>query len=199
MQAVPGGTMRGPCCCASPPDSHSYPEPQPQPQKANVTDSRYFQDFQLGETWSSSPTLISAEEIMAFGRAYDPQPMHTDPALAVAGPFGRLVASGWLIASISVRVFVEAGGYGRTPLVGLGIDELRWQRTVQAGDTLTFTREVVQLRRSASSPGHGIIRTRVTAGNQHGDSVMTLFTAGRVPVRPACAEASAATTGGSVA
>ena len=150
-----------------------------------MTATRYFEDFQLGDTWASQPTPITADEIMAFGRNYDPQPMHTDAELAAAGPFGGLIASGWLIAAISVRVFVLAGGYGTTPLVGLGIDELRWQRTVKAGDTLTFTREVVELRRSASNPGQGIVRTRVTARNQRGESVMTLLTAGRVPARPA--------------
>ncbi len=146
--------------------------------------TRYFDDFWLGDTWTSLPTTVSEEEIMAFGRNYDPQPMHTDPTSAVHGPFGGLVASGWHIAAISVRVFVEAGGYGKTPVVGLGIDELRWQRVVKAGDTLVFTREVAELRRSASNPGHGIVRTRVTVRNQRGESVMTLFTAGRVPVKP---------------
>jgi acyl dehydratase len=149
-----------------------------------VTTTRYFEDFQVGDTWFSAPTLISAQEIMDFGKNYDPQPMHTDVGRAAQGPFGGLIASGWHIAAVSVRVFVQAGGYGKTPVVGLGIDELRWQRPVKAGDTLTFTREVVELRRSTSNPGHGIVRTRVTARNQQGESVMTLITAGRVTVRP---------------
>ncbi len=150
-----------------------------------MTTTRYFEDFRLGDTWSSPPTLITAEEITAFGRNYDPQPMHTDAELAAAGPFGGLVASGWLIAALSVRVFVQSGGYGKTPLVGLGIDELRWQRAVKVGDTLTFTREVVELRPSASSPGHGIVRTRVSARNQMSQEVMTLITAARIAARPA--------------
>ncbi len=154
--------------------------------------TRYFEDFQVGDLWSSPATLISAEEIMDFGRRYDPQPMHTDVERAAQGPFGGLIASGWHIAAVSVRVFVEAGGYGKTPVVGLGIDELRWQRPVKAGDTLTFTREVAELRRSASNPGHGIVRTRVTARNQHGESVMTLMTSGRVNARSAPSEQSQA-------
>ena len=129
---------------------------------------------------------------MDFGRHYDPQPMHTDMARAAQGPFGSLIASGWHIAAVSVRVFVEAGGYGKTPVVGLGIDELRWQRPVKAGDVLTFTREVVELRRSASNPGHGIVRNRITARNQNGESVMTLIASGRVTARPARAEPGAA-------
>ncbi len=147
--------------------------------------TRYFEDFQLGETWRSAPQTITAEAIMAFGQAYDPQPMHTDPEAAAAGPFGALVASGWHIAALTVRVFVESGGYGATPVVGLGIDELRWQKPVKVGDRLTVTREVIELRRSESNPGRGIVRTRVTVTNQAGERTMTLVTAGGVPVRPA--------------
>lgn len=153
-----------------------------------MTSSKYFEDFRIGDTWSSPPTPISAEEIMAFGHAYDPQPMHTDPELAAKSPFGSLIASGFQIAAMSVRVFVESGGYGKTPVVGLGVDELRWQRPVRAGDVLIFTREVFELRLSESNPAHGIVRTRVTVRNQHGDTVMTLSSAGRVPARPTTQE-----------
>ncbi|MES2184886.1 MAG: MaoC family dehydratase [Pseudomonadota bacterium] len=154
--------------------------------------ARYFEDFQVGETWQSAPTPVPAEEIVAFGRHYDPQPMHTDAESAAHGPFGGLIASGWLIAAISMRAFMVAGGYGATPVVGLGIDELRWQQPVKADDVLTVTREVIELRRSASSPGFGIVKTRVTVRNQAGAVVMTLLTAGRVPGRPGTPE----TTGG---
>lgn len=40
-----------------------------------------------------------------------------------------------------MREFHRAGGYGDTPTVGLGIDELRWQRPARAGDALSVTRE----------------------------------------------------------
>ena len=147
--------------------------------------TRYYEDFRIGELWQSIPVTVSAEEIIAFGMANDPQPMHIDPVQAAKGPFGTLVASGWQIASLSMRVFVQAGGYGKTPVVGMGIDELRWVKPVKAGDQLTVTREIIELRRSESNPMRGIIRTRVTVQNQAGESVMTLVTTGRVPARSA--------------
>jgi acyl dehydratase len=145
--------------------------------------ARFFEDFRLGETWESPPTSVPADEIVAFGQAFDPQPMHTDAARAAASPFKGLVASGWHIAALSMREFVRAGGYGATPMVGLGIDELRWRAPVRAGDTVTVQREVIELRRSESNPGHGIVRTRVTVRNQDGAVVMSLVSAGRVPAR----------------
>jgi acyl dehydratase len=151
-------------------------------QASPAPGARHFEDFQVGETWQSPPMPITAEDIIDFGSKYDPQPMHTDPQAAASGPFGALVAPGWMVAALSMRAFVVSGGYGKTPVVGLGIDELRWQAPVKAGDTLTVTREIIETRLS-SKPTHGVIKTRVTVRNQNGVTVMTLLTAGRVPAR----------------
>ena len=124
-----------------------------------MTAARFFDDFSMGEVWESPPVAVTADEIVQFAREYDPQPMHTDAAKAAAGPFGALIASGWQVAAISWREFHRAGGYGSTPVVGLGVDELRWHRPVKAGDTVVVRREVIELRRSASNPTHGIVRT----------------------------------------
>lgn len=145
--------------------------------------TRYFDDFQIGESWESPPMPVPADEIVAFGRSFDPQPMHTDPVRAASGPFQGLVASGWHVAALSMRAFVQYGGYGDTPMVGLGIDELRWRAPVRAGDRLTVRREIIEVRRSESNPTHGIVRTRVSVRNQDDTVVMSLVSAGRVPTR----------------
>lgn len=146
---------------------------------------RYLEGFRVGEKWISSPTVVTEAEIVAFAMANDPQPMHVDAAAAAAGPFDGLVASGWQIAALSMRVFIQSGGYGKTPVVGLGIDELRWRKPVRPGDALTVEREVVEVTRSNSRPDRGTIRTRVTVHNQDHEVVMTLYTLGRVPAQSA--------------
>jgi acyl dehydratase len=146
---------------------------------------RYLEDFQVGERWVSAPTMLSEAEIVTYALANDPQPMHTDPVLAKNGPFGGLVASGWQIAALSMRLFIQSGGYGKTPVVGLGIEELRWLKPVRPGDTLTVEREVIEVTRSEKQPDRGTIRTRVSVRNQSGEVAMTLTTLGRVPARPA--------------
>lgn len=146
---------------------------------------RFFEDFVIGETWKSKTVEISQDDIIRYARENDPQPIHTDPEAAAAGRFGTVIASGWQIAALSMRLFVEAGGYGDTPVVGLGIDELRWRRPVRPGDRLTVTREVISKERSKSRPEFGIIRTKVTVTNQKDEAVMTLVTLGQVPAREA--------------
>jgi len=147
--------------------------------------SRHLEDFEIGETWVSRAFEMTEDNIIAYARQNDPQPMHIDPQYAATGRFGTVIASGWQIAALSMRLFIEAGGYGDTPLVGLGIDELRWRKPVRPGDVLTVTREVVSAEPSKTRPEFGVIRTRVTVSNQNGETVMTLISLGQVPTRPA--------------
>jgi acyl dehydratase len=144
---------------------------------------RYFEDFVIGETWTSPTVVLSEDDIINYAKHYDPQPIHIDPEAAASGRFGTVIASGWQVAALSMKLFVESGGYGDTPMVGMGIDELRWRRPVRPGDGLQVTREVIGAERSRSRPQYGIIRTKVTMRNQDGEEVMTLVSLGQVPAR----------------
>jgi acyl dehydratase len=148
-------------------------------------EARFLEDFAVGEVWTSVPEEITAEAIIAFARVNDPQPIHTDLDAAAAGRFGSIIASGWQIAALSLRHFVQAGGYGKIPNVGLGVDELRWLEVVRPGDRLHVMREVIEVRRSTSRPDRGIVRTKVSVINQHDRPVMTLVSLGQVPARVA--------------
>ncbi|WP_196258142.1 MaoC family dehydratase [Pelagibacterium limicola] len=148
-----------------------------------MTGARTFEDFIVGETWTSASVELTEAEIIAFARANDPQPMHTDPEAAKDGRFGGLIASGWQIAALSMRLFIDTGGYGATPVVGMGIDELRWKKPVRPGDRLHVVREVIDTQLSRSNPKYGVIRTRVSVINQDGETVMSLISMGQVPVR----------------
>ena len=147
--------------------------------------ARYFEDFDIGETWVSRPVEMTEQDIISYARVNDPQPMHTDPEKAAAGRFGGVIASGWQIAALSMRLFIESGGYGDTPVVGMGVDELRWRKPVRPGDVLKVTREIIATERSKSRPDFGVIRTKVTVSNQKDEAVMTLIALGQVPARSA--------------
>ena len=55
---------------------------------------KYFEDVHVGESDTLGSHTVSAEEIIAFAKKYDPQPFHTDPEAAKDSIFGGLVASG---------------------------------------------------------------------------------------------------------
>jgi acyl dehydratase len=73
-----------------------------------VTDRRprYFDDYQPGLTYDCGTVGVSQDEIVSFGKDFDPQPFHVDPVAAARGPFRGLIASGWHTAGLAMRQIV---------------------------------------------------------------------------------------------
>jgi len=162
--------------------------PSPANGDPNMTPAqRYLEDLQVGERWVSEPVTITVDDITAFGRLYDPQPMHTDPEAAASGPFGGLIASGWHMAALAMRLLVQGRSFGGTPIVGVGVDELRWLQPVRPGDVLTLERTIAEVVPPRAPGGRGTVKSLVVLRNQRGEPAMQLVTLGKVPARPASA------------
>lgn len=144
----------------------------------------YLDDLAVGQRFATSSVTLTLEGCKAFAAEFDPQPFHLDEAAARASVFGRLAASGWHTASLSMRMLVEgeltiAGG-----LIGLG-GELTWPRPTYPGDTLRVETEVLAIRVSESKPDRGIVTVRNVTLNQHGEPVQVMAVKMLVPRRPA--------------
>jgi acyl dehydratase len=134
----------------------------------------YWEDFALGEVVEMGRHTFSEEEIVAFGRQFDPQPFHTDPVAARDTFYGGLIASGWHTCAIGMRLMVQAY-IGHAASAGSpGVDHIRWLGPVRPGDTLTYRRRIVEARPSDSRPGIGLMRSLLEAVNQRGETVMTM-------------------------
>ena len=135
----------------------------------------YLEDLQVGDRFESDAFSVTEHDIIAFARAFDPQPFHLDVKAAKQSVFGGLVASGWHTAAMTMKLFVTGGLRLAGGSVGLGVDELRWPLPVRAGDTLRLQTEIMEIRPSRSKPDRGIIRIRNVTTNQKGEVVQTFF------------------------
>jgi len=147
-------------------------------------DARYFDDFQIGQSFASGTLRVDKEQIKRFASEFDPQPFHVDEVAARSTIFGGLAASGWHTTALTMRLLVSselkiAGG-----LVGAGLDELRWPRPVRPGDELHLESEVIAVRPSSSRPGQGVIKMRTTTFNQKNEPVQIMIANLVVPARP---------------
>lgn len=145
--------------------------------------ARYFDDFNLGDSFESAAYTISLDECLAFARNYDPQPFHLDPEAAKASFFGKLVCSGWQTTAITMRLLVDSYILRGTGIIGTGIDELRWTAPVAPGDTLRVRGQVVEKRAWPGGKPRGIVRLRMETRNQDDVVVMTQFANCIVPKR----------------
>mgnify|MGYP001616987987 CR=1 FL=1 len=132
----------------------------------------YWEDFYPGQVLEAGGVSLSAEDIIEFGRKYDPQPFHIDEEKAKQSFFGGLIASGWQTASICMRLICDLYLLESASLGSPGVDELRWVKPVYPGDTVHLKATVLETRASASRPDMGTVRSRSEVYNQHGELVM---------------------------
>lgn len=144
--------------------------------------TRWFEDITLNEPFPLGSHTFSEAEILAFGREYDPQYFHLDPAAATHSHFGGLIASGWHTVLMGHRKMVDAldaeearlRGLGQEPGVSgpsPGVNKMEFKAPVRPGDTVAYTLTVTGKRPSNSIPGWGLLFNSLDAVNQRGEMV----------------------------
>ena len=152
---------------------------------AHPIDDRYFDDYVEGDVHRFGSILVEAEEIVTFAKLYDPQSIHTDPEAAAKGPFGGLIASGWLTCGLMMRLYYQNYLTHNASLASPSLDELRWLKPVRPGDRLSVQVTVLQAAPSKSKPDRGAVTSFVEVFNQADEVVMSFKVVNIIGRRPA--------------
>jgi acyl dehydratase len=145
----------------------------------------FWEDFPVGNVRDFGGTTVNRDAVIAFARQFDPQPFHVDEEAAKTSLFGGLCASGWHTCAMAMRMMCDEYLLDSASLGSPGIDNLRWLKPVFPGDTLAMRMEVLQARPMASKPQVGLLQSRWTLRNQHGEPVLTMEGWGMFRRRPA--------------
>ena len=143
----------------------------------------YFEDMTPDFIAHATGYLVTEDEILEFGRRFDPQPFHTDPIAAKDSVFGGLVAPGTLVVcarSWLVNQLDRCPAYS----AGLGVEDMNLLKPVRPGDTLRLEVRVLSARPSQSRPDHGVVTCKNLIFNQRGEVVMELTPKMLVKCRP---------------
>ncbi|MDQ5936914.1 MAG: hypothetical protein QG574_4254 [Cyanobacteriota bacterium erpe_2018_sw_21hr_WHONDRS-SW48-000092_B_bin.40] len=135
----------------------------------------YLEDLVVGQRFLSGTYRVEAAEIKEFAAKYDPQPFHLDEEAALDSFFGGLAASGWLTASITMRLLVDGGLPIAGGLIGAG-GEISWTRPTRPGDVLQVETEVLELASMPTRPTSGLVTVRSRVRNQE-KKIVQIFTA----------------------
>ncbi len=131
------------------------------------TFERVFTEYEVGEKNVTSGWVISDQDIVAFADLTgDKHPAHTDKEFSEA-QFGGRLSHGVLTFAVVVGLTVE---YNRLA-VAYGYDRIRFPGPVLAGDTITATSEVIDVK-SHRNPEIGLVVKQYTGVNQRNETVL---------------------------
>lgn len=143
---------------------------------------RFLEDFTVGTTLALGSTIVDRDEVIAFGRRFDPHPFHVGEEEAASTSFGEVIASGWHVGAMFMRMYVDRVLSDTASLGGAALDAMRLPRPVRPGDELHAEVEIVEVRPSAFKPDRGTLTVAATLWTDAG-VVMTFRLSGRVARR----------------
>jgi 3-hydroxybutyryl-CoA dehydratase len=131
----------------------------------------YFEDYVVDSITTSRGRTITESDIVNFaGLSGDFVELHVNEEYAKRGPFGRRIAHGALIFSISTGLLVQMPGDNEAIVAFYGVDKLRFVSPVFIGDTIHITRRVVE--KQIKKDGRGVIASEITVVNQDAKPVL---------------------------
>jgi 3-hydroxybutyryl-CoA dehydratase len=133
--------------------------------------SLYFEDFTPGREFTTRARTVTEADIVNFaGLSGDFVELHMNEEYARASPFGRRIAHGALVFSISTGLMTQMNLINDTVLAFYGVDKLRFTAPVFIGDTVHVVKRVVGAREK--DDGRGVVTFETTVRNQKGDAVI---------------------------
>lgn len=125
---------------------------------------------------STESRIIGREEILAFARKYDNQPIHVDEEAARRLGFRDLIAPGFMTVAVAWGLFIDTGVMENHGEGGIAVKTLRWYEPVYPNDMLRA--DVVFTTARRTSKGRGLVEISFEVFNQHDRRVLEFETVG---------------------
>ena len=132
----------------------------------------YFEDCIIDQIRTSRGRTITEADIVNFaGLSGDFVELHMNEEYARNGPFGKRIAHGALIFSISTGLMVQMTVNQEAIVAFRGVDQLRFVAPVFIGDTIHVVKKTVD--RHTKDGVRGLVTFETTVLNQDGIAVLT--------------------------
>jgi 3-hydroxybutyryl-CoA dehydratase len=136
--------------------------------------SSYYDDFALDSVSTSRGRTVTEADIVNFaGLSGDFVELHMSETYAAKGPFGKRIAHGVLIFSISTGLGIQLSQIEDTVIAFYGIDKLRFLRPVFIGDTIHVVKKVIDKQQKDGERGVVTFETNVL--NQFNELVIVYY------------------------
>lgn len=130
--------------------------------------NKYYNDYQIGETWHSHGRTITEADLVNFASlSGDWFPLHTNLEYAKDTPFNQRIAHGMLILSIATGLLELKPGI---VVAFYGMDNIRFTNPTFIQDTITLEMNVTDKMDKTETAG--VITAELLVKKQTGENVV---------------------------
>jgi acyl dehydratase len=135
-----------------------------------MVEEKYFEDFKVGERFKiPSRTITETHYLLFSALTGDNHPIHYDEEYCKKTVFGRRVAHGLLLASLTALGASDTSFATENSVLAFAEQWSRFLKPVFIGDTLAPILEVTELIPKGK---RGIMKVRCSITNQRGELVL---------------------------
>ncbi len=134
---------------------------------------RFLEDFQPGQVLAHhwGRTITAAEAVQFSTWTGNANPLYFNAEWARRNGYHGMPVNPMLVLNVVFGLSVE--DLSEQALAHLGYWNVRFERPVYGGDTLTAESEVLEVRESGSKPDRGVVHVRTRGRNQEGEQVLS--------------------------
>ena len=134
--------------------------------------TRYFEDYKVGETFSSvGRTVTEADISIAMGIARYVEPVMIDEEYAKNTIFKGRIGPGRLTLFLMGGILGTSGLFDLEAIIALvGLNNIKFSSPLRAGDTIKVEAEIID-KKETSKSDRGVIVDREVCKNQRGEVV----------------------------
>lgn len=148
-------------------------------------DQYWFEDFTPGRRFPGTAHALDDGAFRQFAQMTgDAHPLHYDAEYAKKTAFGKPLAHGLLLMSMTALGATPLSAHVEDSMVAFLEQGGKFLKPVLVGDTVTPMLEVEEAR-ATSNPGNGIVRFAARLTNQRGEVVLAGFHTYLIKRRPA--------------
>lgn len=117
-------------------------------------ESKYFNDFEVGETFTTSGrTITDADQLNYAAVSGNYDPIHLNEEMMSDSQFGGRLVYGYLVLNVMEGQKVQLGLIDDSVVAFYGIDEARFRNPVMIGDTIHTELTVLDLEERDEDTG----------------------------------------------
>ncbi len=144
----------------------------------------WFEDFTPGRQFPGTSHALDEKAFNQFAQMTgDAHPLHYDAEYAKKTPFGKPLAHGLLLMSMTALGATPLSAHVESSMVAFLEQGGKFLKPVLVGDTVTPVMEVAEAR-TTKSPVNGVVRFTVRLTNQRGEVVLEGFHTYLIKRRP---------------